>query len=92
MQDDTMDTVKTEPQRGRLGSRLGFILLPLGSLVFVLFCVTKKGWGWDNFVAEANAGKGAKVQKWMRGYMTYVLPIIIFAIFLVGMLQKFGVF
>lgn len=68
------------------------ILLPLGSLVFVLFCVTKKGWGWDNFVAEANAGKGAKVQKWMRGYMTYVLPIIIFAIFLVGMLQKFGVF
>lgn len=68
------------------------ILLPLGSLVFVLFCVSKKGWGWDNFVKEANEGKGAKVQKWMRGYMTYVLPLIIIALFVVGLLQKFGVF
>ncbi len=61
-------------------------LLPLGALCYVLFCVTKKGWGFDNFLAEANAGKGMKVQKWMRPYMTYVLPLIIFAIFVIGIL------
>lgn len=65
------------------------IILPLGALIFVLFCVTKKGFGWDNFVNEANAGKGLKVQKWMRWYMTYVLPVIIFAIFLLGMINYF---
>ena len=60
------------------------IFLPLGSLVFILFCVSKKGWGWNNFVAEANSGKGLKVQKFMRGYITYVLPVIVFVIFAVG--------
>ncbi|NCC42711.1 MAG: sodium-dependent transporter, partial [Clostridia bacterium] len=44
------------------------ILLPLGSLVYLLFCVTKYGWGWKNFKAEANTGKGAKVHDWMRIY------------------------
>ena len=67
------------------------ILLPLGSLVFVLFCTTKWGWGWKNFEEEANAGKGMKVKKWMRWYMTYVLPVIIFVLFVVGILQVFGV-
>ena len=55
-------------------------------MCYVLFCVTKKGWGFDNFLAEANAGKGMKVQKWMRPYMTYVLPVIIAAIFVIGIL------
>lgn len=59
-------------------------MLPLGALCFVLFCVSKKGWGFENFIAEANTGKGLKVQKWMRGYMTYVLPLIIIAVFLIG--------
>ncbi len=68
------------------------ILLPVGSLIFVLFCTTKKGWGWENFEKEANEGKGLKVQKWMRPYMTYVLPVIIGALFIIGMLQKFGLF
>ena len=67
------------------------ILLPLGSLVFVLFCTTKWGWGWKNFEEEANAGKGMKVKKWMRWYMTFVLPVIIFVLFVVGILQVFGV-
>ena len=67
------------------------ILLPLGSLIMVLFCVSKKGWGWKNFTEEANAGKGMKVKKWMRIYVTYVLPIIIVALFGVGILQTFGV-
>lgn len=62
------------------------LLLPLGSLIYVLFCVTRYGWGWDNFVKEANEGKGLKVAKWMRPYMTYVIPVIIFAIFLMGIL------
>jgi len=60
------------------------LFLPLGSLVFILFCVTKKGWGWNNFVEEANAGKGLKVQKFMRGYVTFVLPVMVFVIFAVG--------
>jgi len=62
------------------------ILLPIGSLLFVLFCVTRYGWGWDKFVAEANEGKGLKVAKWMRPYMTYVLPVIVLVLFLVGIL------
>lgn len=59
-------------------------LLPLGSLVIVLFCTQKWGWGWDNFLLEANTGKGIKVKKWMRIYMSYVLPVIILALFVFG--------
>ncbi len=59
-------------------------LLPLGSIVFVLFAVLKKGWGWDNFIKEANTGKGLKMKNWMRLYMTIVLPLIIIVIFIVG--------
>ena len=65
------------------------IILPLGSLVFILFCVSKKGWGWDNFVNEANAGKGIKVKKFMRGYMTYILPVIVFIVFVLGIYNFF---
>ena len=65
------------------------IILPLGSLVYVIFCTSKKGWGWKNFEEEANTGKGIKVKGWMRGYMTYVLPIIIFALFAFGMYNFF---
>ena len=66
------------------------ILLPLGSVVFILFATTKGGWGWKNFVAEANAGTGLKVQKWMRGYITYVLPVIVLALFVIGIISYFG--
>ena len=65
------------------------ILLPVGSLVFVLFCVTKTGWGWKNFKAEANSGKGAKVADWMRQYMTWGLPVIIAGVFLLGLYNFF---
>ena len=58
------------------------LLLPIGSLVFVLFCTSKKGWGWDNFVNEANTGKGLKVKPWMKTYMKYVLPVLL-SIFIV---------
>ncbi|MBQ9117291.1 MAG: sodium-dependent transporter, partial [Clostridia bacterium] len=65
------------------------ILLPLGSLVIVTFCVSRRAWGWDNFVAEANKGKGIKVQRWMRIYMTFVLPLIVLALFVVGIINFF---
>ena len=51
--------------------------LPIGSLVYILFCTQRFGWGWKNYEAEVNAGAGAKVPSWMRPYMTCVLPIII---------------
>lgn len=60
-------------------------ILPLGSLVFILFCVTKKGWGWDNFVNEANTGKGLKIKRFMKGYMTYVLPVLVMFVFIMGL-------
>lgn len=66
------------------------ILLPVGSIIFVLFCTTRYGWGFDKFVEEANEGKGFKVAKWMRGYMTYVLPVIIFVIFILGLISYFS--
>ena len=66
------------------------ILLPLGSVVFILFATTKRGWGWKNFLTEANAGTGFKVQKWMRGYITYVLPVIVLALFVIGIISYFG--
>lgn len=56
------------------------LLMPIGSLFFVLFCTTRYGWGWDSYFAEVNAGKGMKVPKWLRPYMTYVLPLIVIAV------------
>lgn len=56
------------------------VLLPIGSLVYVLFCTTRYGWGWDNYLKEANTGNGLKVPSWLRVYMKYVLPLIIIAV------------
>ncbi len=66
------------------------VLLPLGSLIFVIFCTIRYGWGWKNFTEEANTGKGIKVQKWMRPYMTFVLPVIVAVLFVVGIIQFFS--
>ena len=66
------------------------LLLPLGSLIFIIFCTTRYGWGWEKFMAEANEGTGLKVAKWMRPYMTYVLPVIVAVIFVVGLVNFFG--
>ncbi len=63
------------------------LLLPLGSLIFVLFCVTRYGWGWNNFVAEANEGKGLKVAKWMRPIVTFIIPAIIIIVFVMGLVN-----
>ena len=66
------------------------VLLPLGSLIFVLFCVSKRGWGWDKYLSEANTGKGLKVASWMRFYMTWILPLIILFVFCVGIYNFFA--
>ena len=62
------------------------LILPLGALCYVLFCVTRCGWGWKNFIGEANTGKGLKLANWMRFYMTFILPIIIIAVFILGII------
>ena len=64
-------------------------LLPLGSLVYLLFCVTKRGWGWKAFLNEADQGDGLKFPQWSRMYVTYVLPCIMLLIFAVGYYQFF---
>ena len=65
------------------------LFLPLGSLVYLLFCTSRYGWGWKNFTTEANTGKGLKMQNWMRGYITYILPLIVLFIFFFGLYDKF---
>ena len=65
------------------------LFLPLGSLVYLLFCVTNYGWGWDNYKKEVNTGKGLKMHDWMRGYLTCVLPVIVLFIFAFGLYDKF---
>ena len=65
------------------------LFLPLGSLVYLMFCVTRYGWGWQNYKKEVNTGEGLKVQDWMRGYLTYVLPLIVVFIFAFGLYDKF---
>ncbi len=64
-------------------------ILPLGSLVYLVFCTYKSGWGWDNFIEETNAGAGLKFPKSIRIYATYILPLIILFIFVQGYIAKF---
>lgn len=65
------------------------IWLPLGSLVYLLFCTTRYGWGWKNFKEEANEGGGLKIRNWMRFYVSYILPLIVIALFVIGIKDKF---
>ena len=64
-------------------------LLPLGSLVYLLFCVSKKGWGWENFLAEANSGKGLSFPRRIKPYLQYGVPVILIGIFIFGYIEKF---
>ncbi|MBQ8304560.1 MAG: sodium-dependent transporter [Clostridia bacterium] len=66
------------------------LLLPIGSLVFLLFCVTKKGWGFDNFLNEVNTGKGIKLPKALYGYLKFVLPVIIIILAISRIWAKFA--
>ena len=62
------------------------LLLPIGSLVFLLFCVTKWGWGFDKYMAEANTGKGIKLPRWLKPYFQFVLPVLILVILIMGLI------
>ncbi len=64
--------------------------LPLGSLIFALFCCNKFGWGWDKFLEEANAGVGMKVRNWMKPIFRYFVPVVIAFLYIYGMLDYFG--
>lgn len=63
-------------------------MLPLGSLVFVIFCTAKCGWGWKNFKEEADAGEGRKFPSWSRAWVTYCIPVLIIIIFIMGYAPK----
>ena len=67
-------------------------LLPIGSMLFLLFCTIKKGWGWDGFIAEADAGEGIKFpkNKVVQFYLRWIAPIIIIVVFIAGYFDIFG--
>ena len=60
------------------------VLLPLGSLAYVLFCTSRYGWGWKNYIEEVNTGKGVKMPKFLKPYLSYVLPIVIIVVFIMS--------
>ncbi len=64
-------------------------MLPVGAILFVLFCTTRYGWGWSNFTAEADKGAGLRFPRFVRGYLTYAVPVIVFVIFVQGYMAKF---
>lgn len=65
-------------------------LLPLGALVYVMFCISRNGWGWDNFIQEANTGDGRKFPAILRKHMTYIIPVIVVIIYLKGYYDMFS--
>ena len=62
------------------------LLLPIGSLIYLLFCVTKWGWGFDKYQEEVNTGVGIKLGKWVKPYLQFILPILILIILVQGLL------
>lgn len=65
------------------------ILLPFGSLIYLLFCTSRFGWGWENYRKEANSGQGVKMPNWMRIYASYVLPVVVLIILVYGIVTYF---
>ena len=65
------------------------LLLPIGSFVYVVFCTWRYGWGWDKFYGEMNSGNGLKFPRWIRRYMTFVLPVIILVLMVYSLVAKF---
>lgn len=65
---------------------LSQILLPVGSIIMLLFCVFRRGWGWKSFTSEANSGKGLIFPESLRGYITYVLLVIVLVLLILGLM------
>ncbi len=66
------------------------LLLPIGSIVYLLFCVSRYGWGFDNYLAECNTGKGMKMPGWLKPYFQFVLPLLILVILVTGLSGVFS--
>ena len=64
-------------------------ILPLGSLIYLAFCTSRYGWGWNHFLEEVNTGKGIQFPRWSRVYVSYILPVIVLYIFVQGYIAKF---
>ena len=62
------------------------LLLPLGSLVYLLFCVTRWGWGFDNYLEETNTGAGMRMSRKLKPYFQFILPILILVILIQGLI------
>ena len=69
---------------------ISYNLLPIGCLVYVLFCVSRYGWGFDNYLAEVNTGEGVKMPRYLKGYLTWVLPVIILIVLVQGYINFFA--
>jgi NSS family neurotransmitter:Na+ symporter len=69
---------------------LSYNLLPLGSLIYLLFCVTRYGWGFDKYMEEVNTGEGIKLSPAFKGYLQWVLPIIIVLVLIQGYINFFS--
>ena len=63
------------------------LLLPIGALIFLMFCITKYGWGADKFIEETNKGEGMKLSPKLTGYFKYVLPVLIIVILISGLIK-----
>ena len=59
-------------------------------MVYLMFCTSRNGWGWQNFIAEANTGKGMNFPQKVKGYMTFILPIIVVVVYLKGYWDMFA--
>lgn len=69
---------------------ISYNLLPLGSLIYLLFCVSRYGWGFEKYLEETNTGKGVKMPRWLRGYLTWILPVIILLVLVQGYINFFS--
>ena len=64
-------------------------ILPIGTAIYMLFCTTRYGWGWENFIKEVDTGTGLKFPKFLRAYLTFVAPVVMLVIFIAGYWEKF---
>ena len=66
------------------------LILPIGSLIYTLFCTSKYGWGWDNYLKEVNTGNGLKVPGKIRFYCKWILPLVTLFIIVNGLISVFN--
>ncbi len=65
------------------------VILPIGALCYLLFCVSRFGWGFDAYLKETNTGEGLKLPRQIRVYVTYILPVLLFFLIVKGLIDRF---